>query len=407
MRNPQLSAVGRGRRALLAGLGGAGLAAALPSQAKAAAVASDQVQWLEFRQRFITAEGRVVDTGNRNISHSEGQGYGLLLAEAFDDRPTFDKLLGWTRATLLRPEGLHAWRFRPGGVGVDDQNNATDGDLYIGWALLRAAQRWGRGTYGQMALTLGQAISERLVLPVQGRTLLLPGVRGFADGAKVLINPSYYAFPALQAFGQASGDAVWQRLADDGVKLLREARFGRWGLPADWVELPRGESAGPVMAAGRPPRFSYDAVRVPLHLAWAGMTEEPALDAATRFWSETNGTAPPAWTDLRTGQLGGELATSGMAAIAAVSAGSRRGRVNSQGLPKVAQARDYYAAALTLLARLAANEAPPPGMALPARAPRPPAVVASPEKPPIIAKPQAVSFGQGLVRSAASLLGAR
>ncbi len=406
MRNPQLSAL-RGRRALLAGLGGTALAAAFPGQARAAAVASDQAQWLEFRHRFITADGRVVDTGNRNISHSEGQGYGLLLAEAFADRPTFDKLLGWTRATLLRPEGLHAWRFRPGGVGVDDQNNATDGDLYIGWALLRAAQRWGQGEYGQMGLALGQAIGQRLVLQVHGRTLLLPGGQGFAGANKVLVNPSYYAFPALKAFGQASGDPVWQRLTDDGVKLLRQARYGRWGLPADWVELPRGESADPVMAEGRPTRFSYDAVRVPLHLAWAGLTEEPALDAATRFWAETGRDAPPAWTDLRTGQLGAELASSGMVAIAAVSAESRRGRVTSETLPKVAQARDYYSAALTLLARLAANEAPPPGMAPLPLAPLPPAMAASPEKPAIVAKPQAVSFGQGLVRGAAALLGAR
>ena len=142
MRHQQLPILGRGRRALLSALGGTGLAAALPRPAQAAAVASDQAQWLEFRQRFITADGRVVDTGNRNVSHSEGQGYGMLLAEAFDDRPTFNRLLGWTRATLLRPEGLHAWRFKPGGIGVDDNNNATDGDLYIGWALLRAAQRW-------------------------------------------------------------------------------------------------------------------------------------------------------------------------------------------------------------------------------------------------------------------------
>ena len=407
MHNQPLTAPGRGRRALLAGLGGASLAAAMPGRAQAAAVASDQAQWLEFRQRFITAEGRVVDTGNRNISHSEGQGYGLLLAEAFDDRPTFNRLLGWTRATLLRPEGLHAWRFQPGGVGVDDQNNATDGDIYIGWALLRAAQRWENGTYAQMGLALTQAIGRQLVLTVQGRTLLLPGGQGFADGNKVLINPSYYAFPALRAFGEVSGDAVWRRLADDGLRLLREARFGRWGLPADWVELPRGESAGPVMAEGRPTRFSYDAVRVPLHLAWAGLTEEPALEAATRFWGATAGATPPAWTDLRTGQSAAELASPGLQAIATMAAESRRGRANSQSLPKVAQARDYYAAALTLLARLAANEAPPPGRAPLPLAPRPPAVVASPEKSVLVEKPQVVSFGQGLVRGAASLLGAR
>ncbi len=401
MRTPPLPAVGPRRRALVAGLGGLGLVAALPGSAQAAAAASDQAQWLEFRQRFVTAEGRVVDTGNRNISHSEGQGYGLLLAEAFADRTTFDRLLDWTRATLLRPEGLHAWRFRPGGAGVDDHNNATDGDLYIAWALLRAARRWRQAEFRTMALELGQAISRRLVLPVQGRTLLLPGGQGFAEGGKVLLNPSYYAFPALQALAAASTDPVWQRVIDDGVKLLREARYGRWGLPADWVELPRAETAGPQLAEGRPARFSYDAVRVPLHLAWAGLGEEPALTAATRFWAETAAAAPPAWTDLRTGQLGDEVASSGMLAIARVATASRRGRANMQVLPPVAEARDYYAAALTLLARLAAAEAPPPGLAPLAIA------AASPEKAAITAKPQVVGFGQDLVRAAASLLGAR
>ncbi len=58
---------------------GAGLAllAGNPAQAETA-----QRAWSEFRTRFLTADGRVVDTGNQGVSHSEGQGYGLLLAAA-------------------------------------------------------------------------------------------------------------------------------------------------------------------------------------------------------------------------------------------------------------------------------------------------------------------------------------
>ncbi len=406
MRNPTAFAVGTGRRALLAGFGGLGLAAALPHQAQAAAAASDQAEWLEFRQRFITAEGRVVDTGNQGISHSEGQGYGLLLAEAFADRPTFESILGWTRRTLLRPDGLHSWRFRPGSIGADDPNNATDGDLYLSWGLLRAAERWNNPEFGRMALEIGQAISRRLVLEVQGRTLLLPGGQGFAEGNRILVNPSYYAFPALQALGQASQDPVWNKVVADGVKLLREARFGRWGLPADWVELSRGETSAPTLAQGRPTRFSYDAVRVPLHLAWAGLTEEPALDAANRFWAETSASAPPAWTDLRTGQLGMELASTGVVAIARLAKESPRGRANMLALPKVNQSRDYYAAALTLLARVAAQEAPPPGVApVLARRGHGAPLVVSAEKPLLAVKQEAVSFGRSLVRRAAAFIG--
>lgn len=48
--------------------------------------------WQSYKARFVTAQGRVVDTGNGNISHSEGQGYGMLLAVAANDRETFNDL---------------------------------------------------------------------------------------------------------------------------------------------------------------------------------------------------------------------------------------------------------------------------------------------------------------------------
>jgi endoglucanase len=36
--------------------------------------------WAAYRDRFVMPDGRVVDDANGGISHSEGQGYGLLLA---------------------------------------------------------------------------------------------------------------------------------------------------------------------------------------------------------------------------------------------------------------------------------------------------------------------------------------
>jgi endoglucanase len=48
--------------------------------------------WESYRQAFIR-DGRVIDVDNGGITHSEAQGYGMLLAEAAGDRPTFDRLL--------------------------------------------------------------------------------------------------------------------------------------------------------------------------------------------------------------------------------------------------------------------------------------------------------------------------
>ncbi|MET0374182.1 MAG: glycosyl hydrolase family 8, partial [Rhizorhabdus sp.] len=86
------------RRAVLAGglLLMAGCARAAPPPAPRRSPSA----WDEFKRRFVLPEGRIADTGNGGISHSEGQGYGLVLAEAAGDRATFDRLLGWTEATL-------------------------------------------------------------------------------------------------------------------------------------------------------------------------------------------------------------------------------------------------------------------------------------------------------------------
>ena len=45
-------------------------------------------EWAAYRRRFIRTDGRVVDIEKGGHTHSEGQGYGLLLAMRADDRPT-------------------------------------------------------------------------------------------------------------------------------------------------------------------------------------------------------------------------------------------------------------------------------------------------------------------------------
>lgn len=327
-------------------------------------------QWRDFRNLFITAEGRVVDTGNGGISHSEGQGYGMLFAEAHDDRPTFERLYKWTRRILRRPDGLYAWRFRPNARNpVEDPNNATDGDLYLAWALLRAAERWHEPEWRREGQAIGQAILRRLVVEVGGRTVLLPGADGFAHPDRVVVNPSYYAFPALFALARAVPDRAWQRVVGDGVLLMRAMRYGRWGLPADWVELTRGPNGVMRPAAGWPARFSFDAVRVPLHLAWAGMPEEPALRAAVSFWNDPGLAVRPAWTDLQNGQISPYTASPGMLAVADVSTAVGWQRIIANPLPGVSASGDYYSAALAMLARLALRENPRNVMAEAAAAP--------------------------------------
>ncbi|WP_149537689.1 glycosyl hydrolase family 8 [Siccirubricoccus phaeus] len=74
-------------------------------------------------------------------------------------------------------------------------------------------------------------------------------------------------------------------------------------------------NGGPLAPARRfPPRFSFDAVRVPLLLAWAGQPDAPAAQAARAFWAAR----PAAWVDLRSGAEAPYPASPGMRAIAAL-----------------------------------------------------------------------------------------
>lgn len=344
-----------GRRALLASLAGL----ALPAQAGAQPGDLDRQEWAAFQARFTTPDGRVVDTGNANISHSEGQGWGLLFAVRADDRQGFDRLLGWTRRNLRRPsDALHAWCYRPAAAQpVEDRNNATDGDICIAWALLEAAERWGFAGHAALGTAIARDILRLLVRPAGAFTVLLPGAYGFERDESTIVNPSYYVFPAFAALARAVPDPAWLRLATDALLLLRAGRFGRWELPPDWMRIGRADGSL-ALPVNWPPRFSYDAIRVPLYLAWAGLGAEPAMTNVRQFWADPAHRYVPAWTDLANDLISPYPASPGMMAVARLAA-LPRGASPYAGpaLPRIAQAPDYYSAALTLLSRSAWQDA--------------------------------------------------
>jgi endo-1,4-beta-D-glucanase Y len=359
---------GLARRALLGGLAAATMLA--PVAVRAAPGGAGQVprdlmapdeaaEWRAFRTRFIQQDGRVLDTGNGGQSHSEGQGWALLFAQRCDDREGFARVLDWTNRVLRRPDdALFAWHVRPGPAAVvDDPNNATDADLTIAWALLEAGRRWNVSAYRAQGRAIASDVLRLLVRESGGRRVLIPGLRGFEERDGLVLNPSYYVFPALGVLAESVPDPAWVELAADGLELLREAAFGRWRLVPDWLSLPHQQGAAPRPARGRPPRFSYDAVRVPLYLVWAGLAQEPAVAACGGFWGDPAQHLPPAWADLTNDTVSPLQAPTGMLAIARLVQAGRAGGGDLAGLPTVAMAPDYYSAALSLLSRMAWRDA--------------------------------------------------
>ncbi|MBY0337892.1 MAG: glycosyl hydrolase family 5 [Acetobacteraceae bacterium] len=338
-----------------------------PTAAQPAWTPPDASEWQQFQRRYMAPEGRIVDTANGGISHSEGQGYGMFFATHFGDRPAFERLWRWTRLNLSRPtDSLHAWRYTPhGAFGVQDTNNATDGDLYIAWALLRAAERWNEPEWHRSAARIAHDVLACCVRRQRGHTLLLPGAHGFERPDGIVVNLSYYAFPVLRALSRIAPDPAWAELERDGLALMRTAAFGRWHLPPDWLLIP-ASGAAPSPAAGWPPRFSWDALRVPLNLAWQRF-DAPTTQAALQFWDYPgHAHRPPAWVELRSNSIAPYPGHSGVQAVH-MFLRLRHGASAPQA-PGVARAPDYYAAAVGLQARIAYTMAPEPPAELPATA---------------------------------------
>lgn len=318
------------------------------------AVAAD-TDWILFKQRFLQPEGRIVDTGQQDrVSHTEGQGMTMVLAVHYDDRVAFDTVWQWTRQNMqVRNDRLLAWRWSPkdcvadhGKGCVTDKNNASDGDLFVAWGLLRACRKWKNPGYLAEATEIIHAIRKQLLLKTSRGIVLLPGAEGFGKAEGVVINPSYWLFPALRDIAQADPSPEWQDLQQTGINLLLEGHFGRWGLPADWILL--GDKLTP--APGFSPRFSYDAVRIPLYLLWAKSETADLLSPFRSYWEHFKGAKfISAWTDLNDNSIDSYDASYGIRGIAQLTLSYPE--LHSAQMPALDATQDYYSSVLLLLAK--------------------------------------------------------
>ncbi len=326
---------------------------------RTAVLPEDLAEWHEFKRRFVLPDGRIIDTGNGSVSHSEGQGWGMLFAVAFDDPATFDLIYGWTQRVLRRAnDHLHAWRYLPAAQpSVPDSNNATDADLFIAAALWRAAWQWGRQDFAQAAGLIARDILSNLVRTAGNRTVLIPGASGFETAAALTVNPSYYAFPFLEEMESLFPSPKWGLIRTDGRSLISEAKFGHWGLPPDWLHVDR-KTGALAPHPNWPARFSYDAIRIPLWLAWSGEKPSVTTQSFQRYWARHQ-SATPAWVDLNTDASATYPAPSGMVAIARIATVLTQPQPKAElpaGFPTLHASPDYYSAALIILSRLAWRE---------------------------------------------------
>lgn len=235
--------------------------------------------WAAWKTAYLAADGRVVDAMQQGASHSESQGYGLLLAAIFGDTATFDLIFDWTEANLaIRSDALLAWRWLPAeNGGVPDLNNASDGDLFYCWALVIRGEREGNVVMLDRARDIANdLVAKCVVLSPDGsnRLLMLPAAQGFTAEGAANINLSYYMPLAMRDVARATNAPALAKCAADGEAIMQ--MLASEGPMPDWIGVgPDGMFVSPKQSD----RNGYEAMRVALFLIWSGNPDHPAVAA--------------------------------------------------------------------------------------------------------------------------------
>ena len=164
-----------------------------------------------FLAAYARPSGQVVRRDQGDDTVSEGEAYGMLLAEAADDHAAFRRVWGWTRDHLQLRSGLFAFHANAAGQ-VISREPASDADLIIAWALLRYRGP-GAARFHQAGRRVAQAILAREVIRGPGGTPVLTA-GPWATGRPASLDPSYWSLPrcrALRSSPASRSGAAWRR----------------------------------------------------------------------------------------------------------------------------------------------------------------------------------------------------
>jgi endoglucanase len=234
-----------------------------------------------FLDTYVRPDGRVIRPDQGGDTVSEGQAYGMLLAEIAGKPATFGRIWQWTRKHLQHSDGLFAYHANAAGRMLSP-NPASDADVLIAWALLRydATDAAARHREGRQ---VAAAVLAREVTAGPGRMRILTA-GPWATDRPASLNPSYWALPALTGLAQLTGDRQWQRLANAAVALTSHLTRGGRNLPPDWARLTGHGKLVPSPSPDRRERQVEYGLAAQRTIPWFTFSCYPRARALARRW---------------------------------------------------------------------------------------------------------------------------
>jgi endo-1,4-beta-D-glucanase Y len=235
-----------------------------------------------FLSAYVQPDGRVTRPDQGGDTVSEGQAYGLLLAEVAGNHAAFSRIWQWTRDHLQLPSGLFAYHADAAGRVLSSQP-ASDADLLIAWALLRYRGPGAAALHVSGRRVAAAVLAHEVTTGPGGTPVLAAGP--WATGRPASLNPSYWSLTAMNNIATLTGNPRWHRLADGAVALTLRLTQGGRVLPPDWAELTASGQIRPEPApGGSQPQTQYglDAQRT---VVWfASSCDAQAQQLAARWW---------------------------------------------------------------------------------------------------------------------------
>lgn len=210
---------------------------------------------------------------------SEGQGYGLLLTvkaakQGYASQKDFDKLYNYYLKNRDTGTELMSWKqtISKQGTIKKYKNNATDGDLYIAYALIEAGKKWPQQAirYNRQARMI---LNDLLKYSYNSKTKSLTVGNWATNSSEYsnLLRTSDVLPAQFDEFYHFTQNETWLLLKDSMLQKLQNlSTQHKTGLVPDfaWIEGTKVLPAGPKAVASRyDGYYYYNACRVPYNLA--------------------------------------------------------------------------------------------------------------------------------------------